>query len=88
VDNAKEAATVADLIGGAEGAGRRTEADQFLANCLVRLGNMAAAARAACSSLRAARAAGNRTLLLTSLVVCGTVAHHAPDEMVNAERES
>jgi len=58
---------VADLIGGAEGAERRTQIDQHLTNCLVRSGNMAAAARAACSSLRAARAAGSRTLLVQSL---------------------
>ena len=71
-ENGKEAASVADLIGGAEGADRRTAADQFLANCLVRLGNPAAAARAACSSLRAARAAGNRTFLVESLFTCAT----------------
>jgi len=88
VENAKEAASVADLIGGAEGASHRTEADQLLARCLLSLGNTAAAARAACSSLRAARAAGSRTLLVKSLIACGTMAHHAPDEMVNAERES
>jgi len=87
-ENAKEAASVADLIGGAEGAGRRTDADHLISTCLVRLGNTAAAARAACSSLRAARVAGSRTFLVRSLVGCGTVANHAPDEMVNAERES
>jgi len=87
-ENAKEAASVADLIGGAEGAGRRTEADILLANCLLSLGNPAAAARAACSSLRAARAAGSRTLLITSLMTCGAVAYKAPHEMVKAERES
>ena len=36
----------------------------------------------------AARAAGNRTLLVATLVTCGTVANQAPDEMVNAEKES
>jgi len=88
VQKCKEAASVADLIGGAEGADRRTQIDLLLTNCLVRSGNMAAAARAACSSLRAARAAGSRSLLVTSLVTCSTVARVAPDEMVKAERES
>jgi len=88
VENAKGAASVTDLIGGAEGADRRTHTDELLANCLLSLGNTAAAARAACSSLRAARAAGSRTLLVTSLVTCGTVANQAPDEMAKAERES
>ena len=84
----EEAASVADLISGAEGADRRARADQLLANCLIRLGNTAAAARAACSSLRAARAAGSRTLLVTTLIACGNVAIQAPDEMVKAEQES
>ena len=79
---------MADLIGGVEGAECRTQIDLLLTNCLVRLGNMAAAARAACSSLRAARAAGSRTFLVTSLATCSTVARVAPDEMVKAERES
>jgi len=83
-----EAASVADLIGGAEGADRRTGADQLIANCLLSLGNPAAAARAACSSLRAARAAGSRTFLVESLVMCGNVANQAPDEMIKAEEES
>jgi len=87
-ENAKEAASVAGLIGGAEGAGRRRTADQLLAHCLLILGNSAAAARAACSSLRAARAAGSRTLLVTTLVTCGNVANQAPGDMANAERES
>jgi len=88
VEHAKEAASVADLIGGAEGAGRRTQTDQLLANCLLSLGNTAAAARAACSSPRTARAAGSRTLLITSLATCGNMANQAPDEMANAEKES
>jgi len=86
-EKCKEAASVADLIGGAEGASCRQGGDQLLANCLVRLGNPAAAARAACSSLRAARAVGNRTFLVESLFTCATVANQAPDEMANAERE-
>ena len=88
VEKCKEAASVADLIGGAEGADRRTGADLLLANCLIRLGNTAAAARAACSSLRAARATGNRTLLFTALLTSGIVENHAPDAMAKAERES
>jgi len=88
VEKFKEVASVADLIGGAEGADRRTEADGLLSICLLSLGNTAAAARAACSSLRAARAAGSRTLLVKSLVTCGNVATQAPDEMAKAEKES
>ena len=88
VENAKEAASVADLIGGAEGADLGTQTNQLLANCLLSLGNTAAAARAACSSLRTARTAGSRTFLVTSLAMCGSVANQAPDEMVKAERES
>jgi len=88
VETAKEAASVADLIGGAEGADRRSQADNLQCDCLLRLGNTAAAARAACSSLRTARAAGRRTLLVTSLATCATVANQAPGEMAKAERES
>jgi len=88
VAKSKEAASVADLIGGVRGAMRRVHADKLQSHCLVRLGNMAAAARVACSSLRAARAAGRRPSLLLALVACGTVAQKAPDEMLKAERES
>jgi len=84
----KEAASVADLIGGVRGAMCRVHADTRQSDCLVRLGNMAAAARVACSSLRVARAAGRRPSLLQALVACGTVAQKAPDEMLKAERES
>jgi len=87
-EKCKEAASVADVIGGAEGAHRRARTDNLLSNWLSSLGNTTAAARAACSSLRAARAAGSRTLLIESLFTCGTVANQAPDEMVEAERES
>jgi len=82
----KEAAAVADLIGGAEGAGRRADADQHRSTCLIRLGDIPAAARAACASLRAARASGI-TMLIATLSSCGEVARRAPGEMVNAERE-
>jgi len=88
VENAKEAASVADLIGGAGGAGRRSQADSLQSDCLLRLGNTAAAARAACSSRREARAAGSRTHLVQSLVTCGNMANHAPEEMAKAEKES
>jgi len=87
-EKCKEAASMADLVGGANGAILRADADQCLANCLVHLENMAAAARAACSSLRAARASGRRPFLVRSLTACGNVARQAPDEMVNAEVES
>jgi len=50
VEKLKEAATVADLIGGAAGAYRRAQADQVLSGCLSYLGDNAAAANAACSS--------------------------------------
>jgi len=84
----KEAASVADLIGGAEGAVRRSDADLLISNCLVCVGNMAAAARVACSSLRVARASGYSSCLVKALIACGTVASQAPDEMAKAERES
>jgi len=87
-ENIKKAASLADFIGGVEGAGRRARADQLLVSCLLSLGNTAAAARAACSSLWAARAAGSRMLLVQSLVACGNLASQAPDEMVKAERVS
>jgi len=84
----KEAALVADLVGGVRGAVCRANADKLQSYCLVRLGNMAAAARVACSSLRAARAAGRRPSLVLALSACGIVAQKSPDEMVKAERES
>jgi len=88
VEKAKEALTVADLIGSAGGAKCRAHADLVLAEGLYRLGNMAAAARAACSSLRAARAAGDRTSLVKAVAMCGTLAQKAPGEMAKAEKES
>jgi len=84
----KEAATVADLIGGAEGAMRRADADQCLSSSYASLGEFAAAARAACSTVWAARAFGSRTMLVTTVVKCGDVAMDAPGEMASAERES
>ena len=84
----KEAASVADLIGGVRGAVCRANADKLQSYCLVAFGNIAAAAQVACSSLRAARAAGRRSSLVLALSACGTVAQKAPDEMVKAERES
>jgi len=79
---------MADLIGGAQGAFRRAYADQPLSSCLSCLGDNAAAAIAACSSLRAARASGSRSSLVTALSVCGQAAKKAPSVMANAERES
>jgi len=85
-DKFKEAASVADLIGGTMGALRRSNAHQLLSSCMFRLGNNAAAARAACSCLQAARVSGCRTILVAALSVCGDAASKAPSEMVNAER--
>jgi len=87
-EKAKEAASVADLIGGAEGAVCRAEADHRLASCLICLGNIAAAERAACSALRAARAAGDRSSLVRRLAMCGSLANYMPGEMFTAEIES
>jgi len=82
------AAAVADLICGVYGANRRAVADELLSSSLICLHDMAPAARAAFSSLRAARATGSRTLIVTALTVCGEVAMTAPGEMVSVERES
>jgi len=88
VEKFKEAASVADLIGGMEGSYRRANADQLLSSNLFNLHDMDGAARAACSSLRAARASGHKSMLVTSLSSCGYTARQAPSEMVNAERAS
>jgi len=87
VEKYKEAAAMTDLIGGAFGAGLRADAEQGLSHNLLRLGDNAAAARVACSSLRSARESGSRTLLVSGLSVCGDAANKAPSEMVSAERE-
>jgi len=84
----REAAMVADLIGGAQGAFRRASVGQSLSACLGRLGDTAAAASAACTAVRAGRASGNRTALVSTLCSCGDVARYAPDDMASAERES
>jgi len=84
----REAAAVADLIPGANGSCARANAERCISYCLFRSGNMAAAARATCSSLRTARTSGNRTLLVSALSMCGQVARDAPGEMAAAERES
>ena len=88
VEKIKEAAAVADFISGKEGACCCADADSFRSGCLLELGDKAAAAHAACSSLRAARASDDRTMLVTVLAQCGEVASEAPDEMACAERES
>jgi len=88
VAKVKEAVTVADLIGSAGGAVRHSQADLLLSSGLLHLGEMAAAACAACSSLRTARASGNITVLVSALSNCGKVAREAPDEMVKAKREN
>ena len=51
VEKSKEVVAVADLIGGAEGAERRSQAYLFQSCSLLRLRKMAASARAACSLL-------------------------------------
>ena len=58
----------------------------YFSDCLLELGEMAAAASAAFSSLRTARASGNRSSLVSALCTCGNVAREAPDELVKAER--
>jgi len=88
VEKYREAGTVADLIGGARGASDRANAESFMSLCLTRSGDNAAAARAACSALRAARTSGNRTLLVSVLTGCGDEATVTPGEMAIAERES
>ena len=90
VEKDGEAATVADLIGGVEGAlGRvRTRTNLSPTNWMTHLGDMAAAALAAVFSLRAARASGNRTMLVSGLTSCGEMARFAPGEMAGAERAS
>ena len=88
VEKYTEAATVADLIGGAAGADRRAEVDQLRSICFLQVCDNVAAVRAACSSFRAARASGSRTMLVNSLVTCGTVAKVAPGEIAAAEKES
>jgi len=88
VEKYTEASTVADLIGGAWGAGRRANTDELLADCLRRLNDMPAAARAACSSLRAARASEDVSMLVKALLVFGEVAQKSPGEMAQAEKES
>ena len=88
VAKAKEAAAVSDLIVGARGASRHSQADLLLSGCLLNLGEMAADACAACSSLRTARASGSISALTGALSMCGNVARKAPNEMAKAERES
>jgi len=88
VAKAKEAAAVSDFIGGEIGAACHSDADRLLSSCLLHLGEMAAAACAACSSLRTARASGNISALVSALSTCGNVARKAPNGMAKAEREN
>jgi len=88
VEKFKEAAAVADHIGGAQGASLRANKDFLQTSSLIPLGAMAAAARAASSSLRSARAAGNRSHLVDALVACGHVARLEQGAMASAETES
>jgi len=88
LENFKEAATVANLVSGAQGAALRAQADLSRSSLLFYSRNLAAAAQAACSSLRATRASGSRTTLVSALAICGDVATAAPGEVASAERES
>jgi len=88
VDKLKAAAAFSDEIGGAQGAFRRSDSDELLANSLVCLGDMGSAAHAACSSLQAARASGSKLMLVSALATCGEVAKLAPGEMAIVESES
>jgi len=88
VNKLKEAALLADQMGGVPRAEHSAHANQLLSSVLVRLGNKTAAAQAACSGLRAARASGNMTMLIKGLTSCGDVARNASSEMASAERES
>jgi len=88
VEKLTEAGPVADRVGGEQGAIHRTHADKLLSNTLVSLGDLAAATRAACSSVRAARASGSRTTLVAALTACGAVANFSPVEMAKAESAS
>jgi len=62
-----EAAAVADLMGGADGAGMRSDAYYARSSCFAHLGNHSASAHAAASMLRAARESGSRTALVGAL---------------------
>ena len=66
-DKYKEAASVSDVLGGADGAGLKSHAEQLRSGCLVCLEEMADAAQSACASLRAARASECRTILVKAL---------------------
>jgi len=88
VEKYKEASTVADLIGGEEGAFYRAEADGSLSACLIHAGDMVGAAHAACSAARAARTSGRRPALVLSMFQCGNAAMEAPVEMATAEQAS
>jgi len=88
VEKLKEAMTVAELIGGKVGAECRLHAEYLLSGRLLLVGDKIASARAVCSSLRAARALGNRAKLVEVLMSCSSLAENAPDAMVKAEKES
>jgi len=87
VEKLKAASTVADLVGGGHGAFFRSDADGTLSRVLFHLGDTKAAAHPACSSLQAARLAGDRTMVVKGLATCGLVAQVAPSEMLKAEKE-
>jgi len=88
VEKLKEAMTVAEFIGGEAGAKCRLHAEHLLSDRLLLVDDKIASARAVCSSLRAARALGNRAKLVEVLISCSKLAEDAPDAMVKAEKES
>jgi len=87
VRKVEEAAAVADLIGGKEGAMYRARTYYKLSTILLNSGDTAAAARAACTALCAERATYSMTALVRGLSVCADVATEAPAEMAKAEIE-
>jgi len=83
----REAAAVADLIGGAAGLHRNIHVFYVISHCQLALGDVTAAAGAAFASQRAARAVGSRTELVKALALAGTVALDGPDAMARTESE-
>ena len=88
VEKFKAAGSVADVIGGEYVFFGRSSSDRLLSYSLIALDDLAAAALAACSSLRAARACGIIPKLVEALDVCYSVAKVDPEAMVKADRES
>jgi len=84
----KEAAAVANAIGGETGATLRAISDQGLWLTLLAAGDCVAAARAASSMLSAARAeSGNLSMLVEAMATCAIVARRAPETMAKADKK-